>query len=82
MADRIAESNHVSSVGDTLSTDRYGRVPGGLESRIRGLGFHSTRDVHRETTMERNSSGTLEERVVAVYGTGMKWNEPACAFGG
>ena len=64
-----------------ILTDRWGRVPGGLESRIRGLGYHSTREVRRETTMERGASGTMEERVVALYGIGMKWNDPGCAVG-
>ena len=64
-----------------IPTDRYGRIQGDLQSRIRGLGYHSSRNVRRETIMERNSAGTMEERVVAITGVGLKWNYPGCDVG-
>lgn len=64
-----------------IPTDRYGRITGDLQSRLRGMGDYSSMNVRRETVMERNPGGTMTERVVAITGTGLKWNYPACAVG-
>ena len=64
-----------------IPTYRYGRITGDLQSRLRGMGYYGSRNVRRETVMERNAGGTMTERVVAITGTGLKWNYPACAVG-
>lgn len=64
-----------------IPTDRSGQVPGGLATRLRGMGYFAAQNVRQETVTERIGGGTQTERVVAISGTGLKWNDPTCALG-